>query len=176
MDAEDRDRDGQIPPLAGSGAYKIVVKAEDMVAKTTAELSVPFEVRGQDVAPSDTLVVRNFRFYAREKATEPWKSPPTGPAKAVWARFDIIGYKYGPGNAIDVSYSHLHPGRPRQSAVDPEGARRGTERILLSQALCRRILGHRAGGRKAGRYTLVVPVKDAIGGQTCESRQTFTVQ
>ena len=27
-----------IPPLAGPGAYKIVVKVEDVIAKTTAEL------------------------------------------------------------------------------------------------------------------------------------------
>ena len=41
MDAQDRDRD-VIPPLAGSGIYKIVVKAEDVVAKTTAQIEVPF--------------------------------------------------------------------------------------------------------------------------------------
>src|SRR5215470_7424447 len=44
-----------IPPLVGSGAYKIVVKAEDLVAKTTTELTAPFNVRGHEVAPSDTL-------------------------------------------------------------------------------------------------------------------------
>src|SRR5450631_3124358 len=32
----------QIPPLVGSGTYKILVKIEDLVANTKAELSVPF--------------------------------------------------------------------------------------------------------------------------------------
>ena len=31
-----------IPPLAGSGNYKIVVKAEDLLAKTTVQIEVPF--------------------------------------------------------------------------------------------------------------------------------------
>src|SRR6185369_8924535 len=31
-----------IPPLVGSGAYKIVVKVEDLIAKTTTELATPF--------------------------------------------------------------------------------------------------------------------------------------
>jgi hypothetical protein len=52
-----------IPPLAGSGAYKVVVNAEDLVGKATAQLEVPFEVRGRVVEPSDKVTVRNFRFY-----------------------------------------------------------------------------------------------------------------
>ena len=45
----------QIPPLVASGTYKIVVKAEDVLAKTNAEVAVPLEVRGHDVEPSDIL-------------------------------------------------------------------------------------------------------------------------
>src|SRR5215813_7480715 len=36
----------QIPPLVAGGSYKLVVKAEDVFAKTTNELAVPFSVRG----------------------------------------------------------------------------------------------------------------------------------
>ena len=35
-----------IPPLVASGAYKIVVKVEDVMAKASEELAVPFQVRG----------------------------------------------------------------------------------------------------------------------------------
>src|SRR6185503_11828248 len=52
-----------IPPLGPSGTYKVVVRLEDMLSKTTGELAVPFQVRGQDIDPSETLVVRNFHFY-----------------------------------------------------------------------------------------------------------------
>lgn len=60
-----------LPPLALSGTYKVVVKVEDLVAKATAELPVPFVVKGREVASSDTLVVRNFRFFRGENDTQP---------------------------------------------------------------------------------------------------------
>src|SRR4051812_21871249 len=58
-----------IPPLAGSGSYKIIIKVEDLVAKTSAELTVPVLVRGHDIESSDTLAVRNFRFFRGEEDT-----------------------------------------------------------------------------------------------------------
>src|ERR1700678_4568192 len=48
-----------LPSLLFSGQYKIVVKVEDLVAKTSADLTVPFTVRGvDDVEPSDALAVQ----------------------------------------------------------------------------------------------------------------------
>ena len=61
----------QIPPLVAAGTYKILVKVEDLVAKTNAELSVPFDVRSKTVEPSDTLVVRNFQFFRGEDDPQP---------------------------------------------------------------------------------------------------------
>jgi hypothetical protein len=94
----------QIPPLAASGAYKIVVKAEDLLAKTTAELAVPFQVRGHDVEPSETPVVRNFRFFRGEDDAQPLDKSIYHPGDGVWAKFDITGFQYGPNNRVDVSY------------------------------------------------------------------------
>ncbi|HJZ96999.1 MAG TPA: hypothetical protein VKE70_10875, partial [Candidatus Solibacter sp.] len=58
----------QLPPLIASGTYKLVIKAEDLQAKTSATLDVPFLVRGRSVEPSDTLVIRNFEFFRSEVA------------------------------------------------------------------------------------------------------------
>src|SRR5579872_439931 len=93
-----------ISPLGLSGTYKIKVKVDDLVAKSSAELEVPFEVRGRSVAPSDTLVVRNFRFFRNENDTQPVEKAIYKPGDGVWAKFDITGYKFGPGNKVDVSY------------------------------------------------------------------------
>ena len=60
-----------IPPLTPSGAYKVVVKAEDMLAKTSTESTLPFQVRGHDFDESDTLVVRSFHFYRGEEDAQP---------------------------------------------------------------------------------------------------------
>src|SRR5438874_1591817 len=61
----------QIPPLVATGTYKLLIKVEDRIAMKTAELAVPFNVRGRDVPPSDTLVVRNFHFYRGEEDRQP---------------------------------------------------------------------------------------------------------
>ena len=37
-------------------------------------------------------------------------------------------------------------------------------------------LGLSLQGTKPGSYTLQIQVKDAIGNQTCEARQVFTVE
>jgi hypothetical protein len=93
-----------IPPLVGSKTYKIVVKVEDVVGKTSAELSVPFQVRARDVPLSETLVVRNFRFFRGEDDTQELPKAVYKPGDGVWARFDITGFKYGAKNKVEVSY------------------------------------------------------------------------
>ena len=85
-----------IPPLAGSGAYKIVVKAEDEIAKTTAQIEVPFEVHGRLVEPSDTVTVRNFRFYHDESGKQPAEKAVYHAGQTMWTRFDVIGYHTAP--------------------------------------------------------------------------------
>src|ERR1039458_6306754 len=93
-----------IPPLADSGTYKIAISVTDLIANATATKEVPFEVRGRRVDPSDTLVIRNIRFLRGEDDREALSKAAYRRGDAVWARFDMIGFKYGDGNAIDVSY------------------------------------------------------------------------
>ena len=60
----------QIPPLVAAGTYKIVVKVEDMVAKTIGRTrACRSMVRSKTVEPSDTLTVRNFEFFRGEDDT-----------------------------------------------------------------------------------------------------------
>src|SRR4029450_2523537 len=63
-----------------------------------------FEVRGHEIAPSDTLVIRNFHFYRAEEDQNPLTAVVYRPGDTVWARFDIIGYKFGAGNKVDTAY------------------------------------------------------------------------
>ena len=93
-----------IPPLVLPGEYKILVKAEDLNAKTPAELSLPFRMRGRNIEPSETLAVRDFQFYRNEEDTQPLAKPAYRAGGGLWARFFITGFKYGTKNKIDVSY------------------------------------------------------------------------
>lgn len=166
-----------IPPLAGSGAYKIVVKIEDLVAKATAELAVPFQVRGHEVAPSDTLVVRNFRFFRGEEDAQSIEKAVYKPGDGVWARFDITGYKYGDKNKVDVSYvtSVVAPSG-KVLWTQPEPAAEQTESFYPKRYVPAAMGINLQGNIRPGEYTIAVVVKDAVGNQQCESKYTFTVE
>jgi len=163
-----------IPPLIYSGAYHIVVKVEDLVGKTNTELSVPFRVRGRDIAPSDTLVVRAFRFYRDENGTQPADKPAYRVGDGLWARFYITGFKYGPQNKVDVSYriSIVWPGGKWEQ---PEPAVEHSESFYPKRYVAASF-GIPLTSVHPAKYTMLVTVKDAIGNQTCESTQPFTVE
>ncbi len=166
-----------IPPLVASGAYKIVVKVEDLVAKTQVELPVPFQVRGRNVEPSDTLVVRNFRFFRGEEDTEALEKAVYRPGDAVWAKFDITGFKYGDRNRIDVSYvtSVIAPGG-RVLWTQPQPATEQAESFYPKQYVPASMGITLQNNIRPGEYTIAVQVKDAIGGQAYEAKATFAIE
>jgi hypothetical protein len=166
-----------LPPLAHSGAYRVVIKVKDLVGKTEAEKTVPIEVQGRMVDPSPTLTVRNFRFFRGEDDTEPLAKPIYRAGDPVWARFDIIGYQYGKGNAIDVVYgvsvntmsgkvlwSQAEAAVERSQSFYPKPWVPGAMSITLGKDF------------KPGDYTIGVQVKDALGNQTFEEKYVFTVE
>lgn len=166
-----------IPPLAPSGTYKIVVKAEDLIAKTATELTVPFQVRGREVQPSDTLAVRNFHFFRGEEATQPMEKPVYRAGDGLWARFDVVGFRYGqPGNHVDVGYRVSILGASGKVLwTQPEAASEQSNSFYPKRFVSAS-LGLSLEGTHPGEYTMAVAVEDAVGKQTAEARQNFTVQ
>lgn len=165
------------PPLGPSGAYKIVVKVDDLVAKTSAELSVPFQIRGHAIDPSDTLVVRNFQWFRGEDDVQPLAQAVYHPGDAVWAKFDIIGYKLGEGNKIDVSYvtSLISPeGKVMwtqpEPAVDQDASFYPKRYVTATMGI------NLLKDTKPGEYMIGVQLKDGIGKQIAEAKFPFTLQ
>jgi hypothetical protein len=166
-----------IPPLLAPGAYKIVVKVEDVLAKTSADLTVPFKVRGREVEPSDTLTVRNFHFYRDEDGTQPLEKGIYKPGDGVWAKFDITGFKYGEKNRIDVSYvTSVVAGSGRVLWTQPEAATEKSESFYPRRYVPAAMGISLQGSIKPGEYTIAVAAKDAVGGQSFEAKYTFVVQ
>ncbi|MBZ5624398.1 MAG: hypothetical protein LAQ69_37730 [Acidobacteriia bacterium] len=166
-----------IPPLASSGAYKILVKVEDLMAKTDSELSVPFQVRGHLVAPSDTLVVRNFRYFRNEDDPQALAKAAYKPGDGVWAKFDITGFKYGDKNKIDVSYvtSVIAPSG-KVLWTQPEPAAEQSESFYPKRYVAAAFGITLQPNIRPGEYTIAVQVKDAVGNQTYEAKSTFTIE
>jgi len=167
-----------VPPLAGSGTYKIIVKVDDVVAKANAASTVPFHVKGRDVTPSDTLVVRNFQFFGSEEDSQPLAKAAYRPGEGVWARFDITGFKYGAKNKIDVNYvtSVIADESGKVLWTQPEAAVEQSESFYPKQYIPASMGITLQKNIRPGTYTIAVQVKDAVGDQTYEIRETFRVE
>jgi hypothetical protein len=167
----------QIPPLVGAGTYKVLIKIEDMVASTKAELSVPFEVRSKAVEPSETLVARNFQFFRAEEDTQPIEKAVYRGGGAIWARFDIIGFKYGDKNRIDVSYvtSVLGPSG-KVLWTQPEPAVEQSESFYPKRYVAASMSITLTANTRPGEYIIAVTIADAVGKQTYETKHAFTVE
>jgi hypothetical protein len=166
-----------IPPLADSGNYKIAISVTDLISKATATSEVPFVVRGRRVDPSDTLVIRNMRFYRGEDDKEALSKAAYRPGDQVWARFDIVGYKFGDGNAIDVSYdvSVLSPAGKVLYTQEQAGADRSQSFYPKRYVPAVFSLATKRDTRP-GEYTVSVTAHDGVGNQTFEARQSFTIE
>jgi hypothetical protein len=166
-----------LPDILLPGTYKIVIKAEDLLAKTSADLTFPFEVTGVNVAPSATLVARNFRWYHNEDDARALNPPVYHAGDNMWMKFDMTGYKYGENNKVDVSYvaslvletgkviwTQPEPATEQSEAFYPKPYVTGEFGISLQKDF------------KPGTYTMAVAVKDAVGKQTYQGKFQFIVQ
>jgi hypothetical protein len=166
-----------LPPLAGSGTYKIVTRVTDDIGKTEASKELPFAVRGHEVEPSETLVVRNFHFYRSEEDPNPLANPAYRRGDAVWAKFDITGYKFGDGNMVEVAYgiAVLNSEGKVLFAQDRAAVEQGgsfyPKRFVPGQMSITT-----QSNMRPGEYFIVVKVEDRVGNQKYESKEKFTVE
>jgi hypothetical protein len=166
-----------IPPLAGSGNYKLAVSVTDEIAKASASKEVSFDVRGHNVEPSDALVIRNFHFYRGEQDSEALRTPAYRPGDAVWARFDIIGFKYGQGNAVDVSYG-VAVTSPSGKVLysNPEADSEKSQSFYPKPYVPGIMSLETKRDTRPGEYGVTITVHDNIGKQTSEAHYNFTIQ
>jgi hypothetical protein len=166
-----------VPPLAGSGTYKIVISLNDLVAKATAAMEVPFEVRGHAVEPSDTLVIRNIHFYRGEEERQAMAKAAYRPGDVVWARFDIIGFKYGDANAINVSYDVAVLAPSGKTVYTQPSADADRSQAYYPKRFVPAVMSLvTKPDTRPGEYTVLLTAHDGVGKQNFEARQNFTIQ
>ena len=167
-----------VPPIAPSGTYKITLQVTDDLANGAAVTEdISLIVRSREVAPSDTLVIRNFHFYRGEEDREPLAIAAYKPGDTLWARFDIVGYKFGPHNSIDADYgiSVLAPSgkvlftqdkaaEEKSSSFYPKAYVPGSMNLSLQSNI------------HPGQYSIVLTARDHTGNQTCEAKADFTIE
>ncbi len=166
-----------VPPLAGTGEYVVLVKLSDELAKTTEEKRAVFHVKGHDVAPSDTLIVRNFRFLRNEDDEKSLPVAAYRPGDSVWARFDMPGYKFGDKNQVDIEYG-LTVLREDGSVAytEPQAANQKIQSFYPQRYQPGVLNLNLAKDQPLEKYTIVLSVRDNLGGQMYETRETFSVE
>jgi len=166
-----------VPPLADTGEYQILVKMKDELGAVTAESRVKFFVKGREVAPNDSLIVRNFRFLRTEDDAKPLQLAAYRPGDAVWARFDMTGYKLGEGNQFDIEYGLKVLLADGSVAYSEPQAAIAKDRTFYPQRYQPGVLSlNLAKDQPLGEYTIVVIVRDNLGQQNYETREKFSVE
>lgn len=166
-----------IPPIAIPGTHKIIVRVKDNLNGQSASKELTFDVRARTVEPSPTLTVRNFHFYRGEDDPNPLANPVYRPGDTLWARFDIVGYKLGEGNQVDLDYgiavtnaagkvlfSQPNAAVEKSSSFYPKPYVPGSMNLSLEKNI------------RPGQYGIVITVRDHTGNQNQEAKQAFSVE
>ncbi len=166
-----------VPPFALPGTYHILVQAKDEIAGSEARGDLPFRVRAHEVAPSETLVARNFRFLGSEDDVIGTRSGVYRPGDTLWAHFDITGYKFDANTRFSVDCGlAVESADGKQLFTRPEAASQSGDSfypqryvpITLNVSLDKTV--------RPATYTLIVTLRDSVGHQTGEVRESFLVQ
>ncbi len=166
-----------VPPLADTGEYMVLVKLSDVLAKADVEKTAVFHIKGRDVAPSDTLVVRNFRFLRGEDDQKALQVAAYRPGDPVWARFDMTGYKLSDKNQVDIEYGITVLREDGSVAYQqPDAATQKIQTYYPQRYQPGELSLNLAKDQPLGKYTIVLAVHDNLGQQMYETRETFSVE
>ena len=166
-----------VPPLADTGEYVVLVKLSDELAKTTDEKRAAFHIKGRNVDPSGTLIVRNFRFLRNEDEDRPLVVAAYRPGDPVWAKFDMTGYKLAEKNQVDIDYGITVLREDGSVAYQqPDAATQKIQTYYPQRYQPGELSLNLAKDQPLGKYTIVLTVHDNIGQQMYETRETFSVE
>lgn len=166
----------RLPPHAESGTYKVILTATDLGAgKKTVTTELPIHVRGENPQLSNNLVIANLSF-SRTRDGEPLREPVYRPGDTVWASFHITGFEIAEDNSFDVESSlevmsddgevmfSFESGGETGSPFYPRRWLPAKFRLSLDDDL------------PEGTYTVLVSVRDKLGGETYQSKHQFQVR
>ena len=166
-----------LPDHAEDGKYKITLIARDLIGKSETRTSSVFSVRNRRMERSDTLVTRGFGFFPREEAVKAISPALYHAGELVWVKFDLVGYKLGEKNEMDVQYglTVLEP-TGKVSFTQPEAAREKFQNFYPKRWVPAVFNLTLPANVTKGVYTLVLTIRDHVGKQDLEVRREFTIE
>ena len=167
----------QVPPIAPAGTYTIRYDVTDGQTHAKASGEAKFNVAGPKIEPSSELVIRNLGFYRGQDEETPLSLAAYRAGDMVWVKFDIVGYKYGEQNAIDVSYDVAVSTSEGRQLFAQENAAVEKSQAFYPQPWVPGIFNLTLqSSTKPGSYLLTITAHDAIGKQTVAAKAPFKVE
>lgn len=167
-----------LPSFIPGGTYHIPVTVKDELAGSEISGVLEFHVRGESIEPSESFVIRNFRFLRNENDAEALRQPVVyRPGTTLWARFEMAGYKFEANHKFSVGYGlAVLNADGKELFAQPEAAAESKESFYPQLRVPGALSLKLDPNVPAGTYTLVVTVRDKIGGAIEEHRDTFRVE
>lgn len=167
----------QVPPIAPAGVYIVRYDVTDGQTHAKASGETKFNVAGPNIAPSSELVIRNLGFYRAQDEETPLAVAAYRSGDMVWVKFNIVGYKYGEQNAIDVSYDVAVSASDGRQLFARENAAVEKNQAFYPQPWVPGIFNLTLqSSTKPGSYLLTITAHDAIGNQTASAKAPFKVE
>lgn len=167
-----------LPSYAAYGTCRVRLTVQDLIAKTEIRRDYEFLLGGRKVNRSDSLAIQNVRFLRSDKDGPGLVVVDYRGGDTVWVRFDMTGFQIGAANVAELSYgvSVLRP----DGKVIFQQERAATQKLDGLFYPPRVVPGELSVTTTPdllhGEYSLVIRLRDEIGGKTAESLQKFRIE
>jgi uncharacterized RDD family membrane protein YckC len=167
----------RLPPFVPPGMCKVVIKAEDVLGKKSAERSPALTVQGTPVEPASKLEVRDFAFRTSEDG--PPVNPPVFLAEQpVHYTFGIFGIGFQEDRAnLHIAYKLIGPSG--DVLIDRPDWQSVNEAFIYHPATFFLPLTARVSlepGVPRGRYTQRHTIEDRVTGAKIEYKSAFEIR
>ncbi len=169
----------EIPSQAASGTYRLTIHLDDGYSKSGVSNMLEIPVKGQDIEPSDHLVVRNLQFFRAEEDRQPLSANfAYRQGDTVWLRFDMTGFRVNPPkNEYSVNYGVAlldSSGKALFSA--PNAAADAQESFYPKRFVPASLSLNLDKSIRPGQYTVVITATDVLAGVNTDQRRQFSVE
>jgi hypothetical protein len=166
-----------LPSFVAAGNYSIHIVVKDMVSKTEAAHEYPFQIGGVQVSHADSIEADDFQFLRNQDDSAALELPAYAPGDTVFARFEMVGFKYEADNKYKLSYG-LKVLRPDgKSFLDaPNAAQISSESFYPAPYVPGDLQITTPKNAARGTYQLTLTVRDLVGNQSFDVKRTFTIE
>jgi hypothetical protein len=134
-------------------------------------------VGGITVQPAAAITVENFRFLRNQNDTAALTVPAYSPGDTVYARFEMTGFRNGPGNEHHVAYGVTVLGPHGKAFIqDQNAADLQAGSFYPAQFIPGNIALKMDKNNPHGEYIVELTVRDLVAHQQFELKQAFSIE